>query len=274
MKYTPIILVISLNIFAVPCNAQKPFITFKDCDRCPEMVVVPAGIFLMGSSEDELSRAKWESPQHKVTYESAYAIGKYEVTFEELEACVEGGECIGSETGDHGMGGSRQPVNLKTWQEASAYAEWLTEITGRRYRLPTEAEWEYAARSGTTTPFSTGSTISSEQANFDGTRPYGHSPPSEFRQQTLAVGSFPANAYGIHDMHGNVSEYVADCWIDSYENAHPLGVAWQSGDCKYRVLRGGHWQSSGALIRSATRTRIRPDYRRSRIGFRVAAEVN
>ena len=248
--------------------------TFKDCDNCPEMVIIPAGNFMMGSPDDEPLRSTWEEPQHEVTFAKPFAVGKFEVTFDEWEACVTAGGCTGPETGDHGWGRGRRSVILITWEEATAYADWLSGMTGRRYRLPSEAGWEYAARAGTTTPFSTGRTITTDQANFDGTHPYEGSAAGTFWQQTLPVGSFQANAFGAHDMHGNTTEYVADCWNDSYEAAHIDGTAWTGSDCSRVVIRGGHWRSRGSFLRSAARTRIFSNYRRPRIGFRGAADLD
>ena len=261
-------------VFAAAEEFLTPLSTFKDCDHCPEMVVIPAGNFLVGSAADEPSSTTWEEPQHEVTFARPFAIGKYEVTFGEWDACVSAGGCVGPETGDHGWGRGRRPAILFTWEEATSYADWLTAKTGRRYRLPSEAEWEYAARAGTRTAFATGRTISSDQANFDGTRPLEGSAPSEFRQQTLPVGSFPSNAFGLHDMHGNVQEFAEDCWNESYEGAHADGSAWIDGECKFRAMRGGHWRSGASMLRSAMRTRVYPNYRRPTIGFRVAADLD
>jgi formylglycine-generating enzyme required for sulfatase activity len=174
--------------------------SFQDCVSCPEMVVIPAGKFVMGSSSDEPPHTTWEAPQHEATIAKSFAMGKFEVTFDEWDACVLAGSCIAPKTGDHGWGRGRRPAILVTWHEARSYANWLTRKTGGRYRLPSEAEWEYAARAGTITAFNTGNSISPNDANYDGTKPYNGAAKGEYRQKTSPVGSFPANAFGLHDM--------------------------------------------------------------------------
>jgi formylglycine-generating enzyme required for sulfatase activity len=234
------------------------------------MVVVPAGSFMMGSPEDEDGRGKNEGPQHPVTIAEPFAIGVYEVTFDEWDACVANGGCNGYRPNDRGWGRGRRPVIYVSWDDALTYVDWLSDETDEAYRLPSEAEWEYAARAGTTGPFHFGSTISTDQANFRGDETAGLGRIGVDRQQTVTVGSFPANAFGLHDVHGNVREWVADCWNDSYAGAPANGTALTSGDCGQRVLRGGSWSLTPRNLRSANRIGNVADDRYNSLGFRVA----
>ncbi len=242
--------------------------TLKSGGEGPSMMVVPAGEFLMGSPPSEPERMKYEGPQHRVRIEKPFAIGKYEVTFEEYDAFAQATQR--NTPNDSGWGRGQRPVINVSWEEATAYANWLSEKTGKPYRLPSEAEWEYAARAGTTTPFHTGEQITTEQANFDGNYTYNGSAKGEYRGKTVAVGSFPANAFGLHDMHGNVWEWLQDCWHDNYEGAPDDGAAWESGDCVGRVLRGGSWSYTPWGLRSADRYGYGPTYRDNGRGFRLA----
>ena len=240
------------------------------CEFCPEMVVIPGGTFTMGSPPDEEGRHDDEGPQHEVEV-SRFALGRHEVTFAQYDACVAAGGC--ADRPDNGWGRGERPVINVSWRDAQAYVAWLTEATGQPYRLPSEAEWEFAARAGTTTPFSTGATISTSQANYDGNYTYGSGVAGEYRQQTLPVGSFDANPWGLLDMHGNVWEWVEDCWHDTYESAPTDGSAWleaNGGDCSWRVLRGGSWYNFPRFLRSAIRYRNDTVIRSNNLGFRVA----
>jgi len=257
---------------AAPSSLPAPGTVFKDCEACPEMVVVPAGSFTMGSPENEQGRVAHEDPQHRVTIARPFAAGKYEVTFDQWDACVNSGGCNGHRPNDRVWGGrGNRPVIDVSWSDAKAYVEWLSRRSGKRYRLLTEAEWEYAARAGTTTPFHFGSTIGTDQANYDGRYAYGAGRQGEYRGRTVPVGSFPANAFGLHDVHGNVWEWVEDCWHDSYSGAPVDGSAWTSGgDCSYRVLRGGSWYSNPWVLRAAVRSWNGSGFRLDYSGFRVA----
>ena len=241
---------------------------FRDCDACPEMVVVPAGTYMMGSPASEGDGD--EGPVHQVTIAQPFAVGKYEVTFAEWDACVAGGGCNGYRPGDEGWGRGRRPVISVSWKGAQAYVQWLSEQTGEAYRLLSEAEWEYVARAGTTTPFHTGTTISTEQANYNGNYTYGSGRKGEYRKKTVPVGRFPANAFGLHDVHGNVWEWTQDCWNKSYAGAPSNGGAWESGDCSRRVVRGGSWFNYPRELRSANRYRITVGLRDNNVGFRLA----
>ena len=226
--------------------------TFKDCTGCPEMVVIPAGEFTMGSPDSEPFRAA--ETQHRVTIAAPFAVGKFEITFAQWDACVKGGGCDNYRPDDQHWGRGKRPVIDMSWENAKAYVNWLSRKSGKTYRLLSEAEWEYATRAGTTTAYSTGKTISPRQANYDGSGD-GSGPSEANRQKTMPVGSFPANAFGLHDMHGNVSQWVEDCWHDDYTAMAPAdGSAWLDGDCNGRVLRGGSWGDSEVELRSAART--------------------
>jgi formylglycine-generating enzyme required for sulfatase activity len=224
------------------------------------MVVVPAGSFLMGSPEDEAARSDNEGPQHRVTIAEPFAIGVYEVTFDEWDACVADGGCNGYRPDDADWGRGRRPVIYVSWDDAQAYVDWLSNRTREEYRLPSEAEWEYAARAGTTTRYWSGDEVVAVYANFD--RNVG---------RTIEVGSLARpNAFGLHDVHGNVWEWIEDCWNGSYVGAPANGSAWTSGNCDWRVLRGGSWLVNPWLLRSAYRDWFVPVVRFNFTGFRVA----
>ena len=243
---------------------------FRDCADCPELVVVPSGSFMMGSPGSEAGRYDDEGPVRRVTIAHPFAVGVYEVTFEEWDACVSGGGCGGHRPDDWGWGRGKRPVMNVSWNDAKGYVRWLSGETGEAYRLLSEAEWEYVARAGTTGPFHTGATISTEQANYDGNYIYGSGRKGRYREQTSRVGMFSVNAFGLHDVHGNVWEWVEDCWNRSYHGAPEDGRAWESGDCSARVLRGGSWGSEPRLLRSAVRGWSSSGDRSSDAGFRVA----
>ena len=238
---------------------------FRDCLECPEMVVVPAGSFMMGSPPQEQGRSEKEEPVHEVRIGAPFAVGVYEVTFTEWDACTASGGCGGYRPEDAGWGRGRRPAIYVGWGPAQSYVRWLSEKTGKRYRLLSESEWEYIARAGTRTPFHMGSAISTNQANYNGSKSKG-----VYRRKTVPVGSFAANAWGLHDVHGNVWEWVQDCWNDGYAGAPRDGSAWESGNCSMRVLRGGSWRGTPGLLRSANRSRFPSAARNNDIGFRVA----
>ena len=241
----------------------------RDCKKCPELVVVPPGSFMMGSPPAEARRNSSEGPVHRVTL-LPFAVGIYEVTFDEWNACVRGGGCGKYKPDNEGWGRGRRPVVNVSWRDAKAYVRWLSEKTGEPYRLLSESEWEYVARAGTTGPFHTGATISTKQANYDGNYTYGSGRKGRFRKKTMKVGSYPPNGYGLHDVHGNVREWVEDCWNGSYEGAPEDGSAWESGNCGRRVLRGGGWSDAPRNLRSAHRYMNTSGLRYDYLGFRVA----
>jgi formylglycine-generating enzyme required for sulfatase activity len=246
-------------------RALKPQETFKECAKaCPVTVVIPVGRFTMGSPAGETGRLPREGPQHEVTIAKPFAVSKFEVTWDEWDACVEYGHCatVPDSTWGHGT----LPVINLTWAQAQQFVTWFSEMTGRRYRLLTEAEWEYAARAGTTTAYPWGDEIGS-----------GHAHCSECgdqldQQRTAPVGSFLANPFGLHDMNGNVWEWVEDCYQSDYNGAPTDGSALIGGDCRNRVLRGGSWAwwQVPQTARSASRENYAPDQLRSFLGFRVA----
>ena len=241
------------------------------------MVVLPAGEFMMGSPESEKGRNKDEGPQRKVTIAKPFAVGKFEVTFAQWDACVAESGCT-HKPGDESWGRGRRPVINVSWDDAKQFVAWLSKKTGKPYRLLTEAEWEYAARGVTKAsdphaPFSTGATINYKQANYDANFKYGNGPQGVYRQKTLDVGSLPRNAFGLHDMHGNVWEWVEDCYKDSYAGAPADGSAVSSGGCSLRILRGGSWNYYPQLLRSAYRYATAGGIRVENAGFRVARSL-
>jgi formylglycine-generating enzyme required for sulfatase activity len=247
---------------------------FRDCAACPEMILLPAGEFMMGSPESEVGRGRNEGPQHKVAIQS-FAIGKFEVTFAQWDACVAEGGCKHNPS-DESWGRGRRPVINVSWHDATEFVGWLARKTGRAYRLPTESEWEYAARGLTSAaephpPFAMGPTINYQQANYDANFVYGEGGKMGiFRQKTVEVGTFRRNAFGLHDMHGNVWEWVEDCYRDSYRGAPTDGSAVVARDCGLRILRGGSWNYFPQLLRSAYRYATPPEVRLDMVGLRVA----
>ncbi len=242
---------------------QDGVLVGRDCPECPEMVVVPAGSFMMGSPPYEQGRNDDEGPVHHVTFRAPFAAGRYEVTFAEWDACSAAGGC-GHRPEDYGWGRGDRPVVDVSWEDAKGYVQWLSRRTGKEYRLLSEAEWEYAARAGAETAYSWGDAIGVNLANCDGC-----GSQWDF-SKTAPVGSFGANAWGLHEMHGNIYEWTEDCWNGSYRGAPSDGSAWLSGDCAKRVLRGGSWFLSPAFLRAAFRIRITTGNRNGGIGFRVA----
>ena len=245
--------------------------SFRDCKTCPEMVVIPAGTFQMGSPVAETLRSSTEGPQHTMTIPRPFAVSKYEVTKQQWSDCA---ACSSRRIDQDG----HLPKSGITWDDAIAYATWLSEATNRRYRLLSESEWEYSARAGSLTPFATGPTILSSQANFNATRVYGVGAPGKFIGRSVRAGSYERNAFGLYDMHGNVAEWVADCWNSSYA-AKPQalssnGKPWLSGECFRRVVRGGSWAMAPNKLRSAYRSRASVQTRNAHIGLRVARDLD
>jgi formylglycine-generating enzyme required for sulfatase activity len=230
-----------------------------------ELIQVPSGTFLMGSSLDEAGRFNDEGPQRWVTVPEFW-MGKYPITQAHYEAVI--GE------NPSRFKGPNRPVESVNWHEAVEFCQRLFEMTGRMYRLPSEAEWEYACRAGTTTPFYFGETISTDLANYDGNYTYGNGSKGVYREETTVVGSFPPNQFGLHDMHGNVWVWCQDNWHSNYEGARTDGSAWdEGGDPRLRVLRGGSWYDDPDLCRSAGRFRVAPDYADFFVGFRVVCSA-
>lgn len=258
-------------------KAQSTEKSFRDCANCPLMVPVPAGEFMMGSPEGEARRNADEGPQRRVVIAQPFAIAKYEVTFAEWDACVAKGGCS-HKPSDEGWGRGRHPVVNVSWSDAQQFVSWLAKSTGLPYRLATEAEWEYAARgvavaTQPSPPFSTGPTIGYKQANYDANFVYGSGKMGVYRQKTLEVGSLPRNAFGLHEMHGNVWEWVQDCYKPDYREAPIDGSAVESSDCRLRVMRGGAWNYYPWTLRSAYRYASPGDVRLNNGGLRVARSL-
>ncbi|TVS10441.1 MAG: hypothetical protein EA419_10680 [Wenzhouxiangella sp.] len=244
----------------------------RDCAECPIMLMIPAGSFTQGSPASEPQSSGTERPQRTVNV-SAFAMGQYSVTFDEWDACVADGGCTHN-SDDWGLGRGNRPVILVSWDDAQEYVTWLSTKTGHDYRLPSESEWEYATRAGTTGRFNTGDCISSDQANFRGTNPAQDCPVGIYPEQTLPVGSFAPNTFGLYDTHGSVWELVEDCWNENYVGAPIDGGAWMSGDCSRAVTRGGAWTLAGSWLRSAQRISLPHGDRTINTGFRVARSVD
>ena len=250
--------------------------TFRECAKdCPEMVVLPAGSFRRGSPNREGGRSRDEGPVRTVTVAKPFAVGKFEVTWDEWEACVAMRGCDGRPTGDSGWGKGQLPVINVSWDQAKAYVAWLSRMTGKQYRLLTEAEWEYAARGVTSAeaphpPYPWGDKASHEYANY-GTDQCctGRIEGQDQWFFTAPVGQFPANAFGLHDMHGNVWEWVEDRWHDDYSGAPLNGSAWTEGEDTKRVVRGGSWSNYPGLLRSASRIGGTAGARGNSSGFRA-----
>jgi formylglycine-generating enzyme required for sulfatase activity len=243
--------------------------SFRECDKdCPEMIVIPAGSFTMGSPESETGRRAREGPQHEVTIAKRFAVSKSEVTWDDWGACVKYGDC--PHLSDSAWGRGTRPVINITWEQVKQYVAWLSKMTGQTYRLLTEAEWEYAARAGTNTAYPWGNEIGNGNANCSGCG--SQWADDEENPKTAPVASFPPNAFRLHDMNGNVWEWVEDCYQSNYNEAPTDGLALITRDCINHVIRGGSWivwrfpQSA----RSASRDHYAKDQLRSYVGFRVA----
>ena len=252
---------------ARPADVQEAGYEFREAlgsgGAGPVMVVVPAGSFRMGCVSGECDAS--EKPVHGVRVPSPFAVGKYEVTFSDWDACVSAGGC-GHRAGDQGWGRANRPVVDVSWEDTQEYVRWLSGETGAEYRLLSESEWEYAARAGSSTAYSWGNGIGSGQARYrhgDG-----------WSMKTAPVGSAAPNALGLHDMHGNVGEWVDDCWNRNYDGAPVDGSAWLDGECTHRVYRGGSWISVAKRLRSAHRVGAAADGRGNDVGLRVARTLS
>lgn len=235
--------------------------TFRDCDVCPEMVVLSGGLFTMGSPATELGRGRDEGPQREVSIQP-FAIGKYEVTFAQWDACLGGGGCNGYSPPDGGWGRGDRPVTNVSWNDVQAYLDWLNQRAGGlRYRLASESEWEFAARAGASDAYAFGPRVTATQATFRA-------------RQTTPVGAHEANAFALFDMHGNVSEWVEDCYVATYQGAPVDNAAMQVDNCQRRVYRGGAFADREPVLRAAARQSARPDTRAQGLGFRVARTLD
>jgi formylglycine-generating enzyme required for sulfatase activity len=235
--------------------------TVKDCEACPTMVALSPGPFTMGSNSSDPS----EKPAHKVTLHTPFAIGKYEVTVDQWRQCIKANVCPTVPLPDDAPGNI--PMRDVSWDEAQLYIKWLTTASGKPYRLPTEAEWEYAARGGTATRYWWGDEMKGGNSSCkDCGQPWKMEEPPP-------VGSFPANPFGLHDMNGSVWEWVQDCWHSSYKGAPADGSAWAEPNCQTRVIRGGSWREDGSYMLSTTRFKYDASVRQSQNGLRVARSL-
>jgi formylglycine-generating enzyme required for sulfatase activity len=265
-------------------RALKPKDAFKECDACPEMVVVPAGSFTMGSPESEAQRGSDEGPQRRVTFTRQFAVGKFSVTFDEWDACVADGGCNRYRPLDQGWGRDRRPVINVSWDDAQAYVAWLSRKTGKTYRLLSEAEWEYAARARTQPdvyrPYWFGKeekdlcqygngADQEAKSKISGASGWTIAPCNDGHAYTAPAGSFPANEFGLYDMAGNAWQWTADCWNESYKAAPSDGSALVAGDCGRRVLRGGSWINNPKVLRAANRDHNVAGLRYCFNGFRL-----
>jgi len=252
-----------------------PVQLIQDAQDAPQLVLVPAGTFAMGSPESEPGRDIFEGPQHQVTIVHAFALATTPVTFEQWDACVAGGGCNGYRPDDNGWGRGTQPVINVSWNDAQNYVVWLRAHTGKPYRLPSEAEWEYAARAGATTAYWWGDAADHDHANYGNDSCCSGAIVGTDRWfGTAPVGSFPANPFGLYDMNGNVMEFTADCWHPDYSGAPVDGSAWNDDErCGMRAVRGGAWNSTPSFIRASDRIWILTAMRNNIMGFRVARDV-
>ncbi|MBH3339918.1 formylglycine-generating enzyme family protein [Pseudomonas mendocina] len=265
--------------------AQKtpaPGTVFKDCENCPEMVVLPAGSFVMGTPENEVGRQHDEGPLRTVAFARPFAISRYQVTAAELDAYIKQSDTV-IKSGDKRPGrwceagkpsyeqGPRQPAVCVDYHEVQAYTQWLSKKTGQTYRMLSEAEREYGARAGSTAPFPFPFDEEGEYQISQHANTYG---PKDGYTYSSPVGSYPPNAFGVYDMHGNVYEWVADCWHDSYEGAPVDGSAWiDDAQCDLVQIRGNDWGEPPIFSRSGNRNNAYKNTRGDWIGFRVAREL-
>jgi formylglycine-generating enzyme required for sulfatase activity len=286
-----------------PVWAQAPGSEFKDCDKCPVMVVVPAGSFTMGSPASENGRDDNEGPQHAVKIAAPFAVGKFHVTVDQFAAFVadtgydSGSKCGTFEDGKAEMREGRSwrnpgfpqqgshPAVCVNWNDATAYAAWLSRKTGKTYRLLTEAEWEYAARARTGTGsypkywfgneeadlcrYGNGADQTSKSTMPPGADPLTFAVCKDGYAYTSPVGSFPANSFGLYDMAGNAWQWTQDCYHDKYDDAPADGSAWTTGDCSRRVRRGGSWIWGPKYLRAAFRFGDAAGFRTGSLGFRL-----
>lgn len=270
----------SIAISALVYNAlSSPYVqpidaeSFRDCAQCPEMVIIQPGSFVMGSEPWPASPAltRDAAPRHTVKIVDRFAVGRFEVTFAEWDACVSDGGCPNPPPDDEGFGRGDRPVLNVSWDDAQLYVAWLSTRTGGIYRLLTEAEWEYAARASTTTPYFWGERASHMHANYGKSKCcIGRVWRRDRWHGTAPVGQFPPNRWGLYDTQGNVYEWVQDCYANSYEGASPDGSTRLISECPHHVIRGGAWYSDPGRIRSAYRAYQTPDKRDRVIGLRVA----
>jgi formylglycine-generating enzyme required for sulfatase activity len=244
-----------------PVTPAAGIAAVKDCPACPELMSLPAGSFTMGSNASDPS----EKPAHPVTLATPFAIGKFEVTVEQWNACASAGACPHIPANESAA--KNTPARDVSWDDAGQYLKWLSKTSGKSYRLPTEAEWEYAARGGTTSRYWWGEQMRSGNANCkECGQPWQQEGP-------VPVGSFAANPFGLHDMNGSVWEWVSDCWHNTYKGAPADGTAWEEPNCRMRVIRGGSWREGASYMPTTTRFKYDVSVRHSQNGFRVARDA-
>jgi len=235
---------------------------FRDCPNCPELVVVPSGLFIMGSN----GKRKTEKPARRVNITKPFAIGRYEITFKEWFACLDAGACTHNPD-DHKWGRKGRPVINVTWDQVEAYTKWLTRETGFTYRLPSESEWEYAHRAGTTTDFWWGDSAGENNANCKDCK-------SKWSAKSSApVGSFKPNPFGLYDTAGNLFEWVSDCWNPDHRGAPKTTAPRKEGNCNFRVIRGGSFYYFNKVSRASYRAKNPPGVKSYWLGFRVVREL-
>lgn len=261
-RFVSAVAIVGLAAGSAAQAETRPGTSFRDCPECPEMVSVPAGAFTMGSPESDKDAFAEEKPARRIAIAKPFAIGKFEVTFDEWDTCVAAKGCR-HKPGDAGWGRGRQPVVNVSWNDVQAYLVWLRRKTGKAYRLPSEAEWEYAARGGRETRFAWGDEAGRNRAAcYDcGSRWDG--------KQTAPVGSFAANGFGLHDVNGNVWEWTQDCWNADLVKMPATGAARLTGKCAERVLRGGSYLQVTHNVRTARRDKNTTTIRADEYGFRV-----
>ncbi|MGE0740077.1 MAG: SUMF1/EgtB/PvdO family nonheme iron enzyme [Hyphomonadaceae bacterium] len=252
---------LTLPVSGPAAPTYTPGYAFRDCDNCPEMVVLAGGMFMMGSPLSETGRGRDEGPQREVSV-APFAIGKYEVTFAQWDACLAGGGCNGYSPADGGWGRGDRPVINVSWNDIQSYLDWLNDQAGGlRYRLASEAEWEYAARAGVADAYTFGPRVTAAQATYRARQP-------------TPVGQHGGNAFALFDMHGNVGEWVEDCYVNSYDGAPVDGVAVQADNCTRRVFRGGGYADQAPTLRAAARRFAPATQRAPGLGFRVARALD
>jgi formylglycine-generating enzyme required for sulfatase activity len=231
---------------------------FQECARCPSMVVMPAGEFWRQDANGK----------QKVTIAQPFAVSKTEITFHQWKACVALRAC--SDESDQGWGRETRPIINVTWDDAKKYVAWISQETGRQYRLLSEAEWEYAARAGSETLYSWGNEVQKDGKVMAKCRDCA----GQWDEKTAPVQSFPANAFGLYDMYGNVWEWLEDCWHDSYRDAPTNGAAWVNEGCSHRVLRGGSWKTDRSKLGPAGRYDAYAPDRDSDVGIRLGRTIS
>jgi formylglycine-generating enzyme required for sulfatase activity len=236
--------------------------SIRDCEDCPYLVRIPAGRYKIGSPRQERGHQASEEPQTDISIGKPFLIGRFKVTFAQWDACVDAGGCR-HRPSDEDWGREDRPVLNVSWDDAQAYLSWLRTVTKKRYRLPSEAEWEYAARAGSEGAYSWGDNISPSLANYN-----------NFLKKTVPAGMYTKNKFGLYQVHGNLGEWVEDCWHDSYAKIPRDGTPYRLGNCGVHSVRGGYWAFGPEMIRSASRAFGDHDARSKLFGFRVARDLN